>query len=53
MPTYDVGVLIAVYNLTLRWDRAPAYPRVLDELLPAACHVMEKYATPARPITAG
>jgi transposase, IS6 family len=25
-------------------DRAPAYPRVLDELLPAACHVMEKYA---------
>jgi transposase-like protein len=26
-------------------DRAPAYPRVLDELLPAACHVMEQYAT--------
>jgi transposase, IS6 family len=25
-------------------DRSPAYPRVLDELLPAACHVMEKYA---------
>lgn len=25
-------------------DRAPAYPRVLDELLPAACHVMERYA---------
>jgi len=25
-------------------DRAPAYPRVLDELLPAACHVVEKYA---------
>ena len=25
-------------------DRAPAYLRVLDELLPAACHVMEKYA---------
>src|ERR1700733_7428331 len=23
-------------------DRAPAYPRVLDELLPAACHVMEQ-----------
>jgi hypothetical protein len=22
-------------------DRAPAYPRVLDELLPAACHVTE------------
>ncbi|MDQ4093929.1 MAG: IS6 family transposase, partial [Actinomycetota bacterium] len=25
-------------------DRAPAYPRVLDELLPAACHVMDQYA---------
>jgi IS6 family transposase len=25
-------------------DRAQAYPRVLDELLPTACHVREKYA---------
>jgi transposase, IS6 family len=25
-------------------DRAPAYPRVIDELLPAACHVVEQYA---------
>ncbi|MCA1709543.1 MAG: IS6 family transposase [Actinobacteria bacterium] len=25
-------------------DRAPAYPRVADELLPAACHIMEQYA---------
>ena len=24
-------------------DRAPAYPRVLDELVPAACHVTEQY----------
>jgi transposase-like protein len=24
-------------------DRAPAYPRVLDELLPTACHVIEQY----------
>lgn len=24
-------------------DRAPAYPRVLDALLPAACHVTEQY----------
>jgi transposase, IS6 family len=24
-------------------DRAPAYPRVLDEVLPAACHVVEQY----------
>ena len=28
-------------------DRAPAYPRVLDELLAAACHVMEQYANNA------
>jgi transposase-like protein len=26
-------------------DRAPAYPRVLDERLPGACHVMEQYRT--------
>ncbi len=25
-------------------DRAPAYPRVLDELLPAAYHIVEQYA---------
>jgi IS6 family transposase len=25
-------------------DRAPAYPRVLDELLPSVCHVIEQYA---------
>jgi transposase-like protein len=24
-------------------DRAPAYPRVLEELIPAACHVTEQY----------
>jgi transposase-like protein len=35
-------------------DRAPAYPRVLDELLPAACHVREQYAkTPSSPIMDG
>jgi IS6 family transposase len=28
-------------------DRAPAYLRVLDELLPATCHVMEQYANNA------
>ena len=28
-------------------DRAPAYLRVLDELLPAACHVMEQYGNNA------
>jgi IS6 family transposase len=25
-------------------DRAPTYPRVLNELLPSACHVVEQYA---------
>lgn len=25
-------------------DRAPAYPRVLEELAPAACHITEQYA---------
>ena len=24
-------------------DKAPAYPRVLDELVPAACHLTEQY----------
>ena len=28
-------------------DRAPAYPRVLEELIPAACHVTERYANNA------
>ncbi len=25
-------------------DRAPAYPRVIGELIPVACHVTEQYA---------
>jgi transposase, IS6 family len=25
-------------------DRAPAYPRVLDEVIPAALHIVEQYA---------
>jgi IS6 family transposase len=25
-------------------DRAAAYPRVIEELIPAACHVTEQYA---------
>jgi transposase-like protein len=28
-------------------DRAPVYPRVIDELVPAARHVLEQYATTA------
>ena len=35
-------------------DRAPAYPRVVDELLPSACHVVEQYANnPSKPIMVG
>jgi hypothetical protein len=26
-------------------DRAPVYPRVLDELVPSALHTVEQYAT--------
>jgi transposase-like protein len=33
-------------------DRAPGYPRVLDELLPSACHVTEQYTTGSKLITA-
>jgi transposase, IS6 family len=25
-------------------DQAPAYPQVIEELIPAACHVTEQYA---------
>jgi IS6 family transposase len=25
-------------------DQAPAYPRVIEELIPAACHITEQYA---------
>ena len=32
------------YPTEVSTDRAPASPRVLDELLPAVCHVMEQYA---------
>jgi transposase-like protein len=34
-------------------DRTPAHPRIVDELLPAACHVTEQYAkTRSKPTTA-
>jgi IS6 family transposase len=35
-------------------DRPPAYPRVLDELVPSALHTVERYrATRSRQITGG
>jgi transposase, IS6 family len=37
----------ALHPAEVTTDWAPAYLRVLDELLPAACHVMEQYANNA------
>jgi transposase-like protein len=35
-------------------DRAPTYPRALDELVPQACHVVEQYTNnPIDPIMVG
>jgi transposase-like protein len=34
-------------------DRAPAYTRVLDELLPTACHLTEQYANNPIRLTTG
>jgi transposase-like protein len=35
-------------------DGAAAYPRVLEELVPAACHLTEQYTNnPSKPITVG
>jgi IS6 family transposase len=33
-------------------DRAPVYPRVIEELVPAARHVTEQKTTPSKLITA-
>jgi transposase-like protein len=32
------------YPTEVNTDRAPAYVRVLDEVLPGACHIVEQYA---------
>ena len=35
-------------------DRAPVYPRVIDELVPSALHIVEQYANnPSRQTTGG
>ena len=36
--------LIRVIPVEVTTDRAPAYPRVLDELIPSALHTVERYA---------
>jgi IS6 family transposase len=33
-----------VIPVEITTDRAPAYPRVLDELIPSALHTVERYA---------
>jgi IS6 family transposase len=38
------AVTVGVRPVEVTTDRAPAYPRVLDERLPAALHVVERYA---------
>ena len=35
----------AVIPVEVTTDRAPAYPRVLDELIPSALHTVERYAS--------
>jgi transposase-like protein len=32
------------YPTEVSTDRAPAYPQVVDELLPTDCHIVEQYA---------
>jgi len=31
------------YPSAVMMDKAPVYPRVLDERVPAACHITERY----------
>jgi transposase, IS6 family len=38
------ALALAVRPTEVTTDRAPAYPRVLDEHVPAALHVVEQYA---------
>jgi len=41
---FDRALAVGVRPTEVTTDRAPAYPRVLDEYLPAALHVVEQYA---------
>ncbi len=45
------ALAVGVLPSEVTTDRAPAYPRVLDEHAPAAMHVFERYAN--NPIEAG
>jgi transposase, IS6 family len=41
---FDGALAVGVRTVEVTTDRAHAYPRVLDERLPAALHVVEQYA---------
>ncbi len=41
---FQQALAVGVRPIEVTTDRAPAYPRVLDEQLPAALHVVERYA---------
>jgi transposase, IS6 family len=41
---FDRALAIGVHPVEVTTDRAHAYPRVLDERLPAVLHVVEQYA---------
>jgi len=40
---FQRALAVAAEPVEVTTDRAPVYPRVLDELLPAACHVTDSY----------
>ena len=43
-PSHGVGAGVYRSKIRRATDRAPAYPRVLDELIPSALHTVERYA---------
>jgi transposase, IS6 family len=44
---FDRAMRTGVIPAEVTTDRAPAYPRVLDELIPSALHTVEQYANNA------
>ncbi|MBV8992868.1 MAG: IS6 family transposase [Pseudonocardiales bacterium] len=41
---FDRALKHGSYPTEVNTDRAPAYVRILDEVLPGACHIVEQYA---------
>lgn len=44
MPPHSGPLRAGTIPAEVTTDRAPAYPRVLDELIPSALHTVERYA---------